>query len=146
MLRSGLVSPLNGHSVFSALETSESPGLFDRLIADEYSRAGLEMTLRRHVGRVRVEEGASYGTATARNLWSFDPILSLKQFEIELREMIKIVRAEGIRFPTWGTLNPQQDGFGSWVFDPGIYPQIRRSYYLFFCMVVWVATLTEKSR
>ena len=43
VLRSGLVSPLNGHSVFSALETSESPGLFDRLIADEYSRAGLEI-------------------------------------------------------------------------------------------------------
>ena len=43
VLRSGLVSPLNGHSVFSALETSEGPGLFDRLIADEYSRAGLEI-------------------------------------------------------------------------------------------------------
>ena len=43
VLRSGLVSPLNGHAVFSALETSESPGLFDRLIADEYSRAGLEI-------------------------------------------------------------------------------------------------------
>ena len=74
---SGLVSPLNGHSVFSALDTSESPGLFDRLIADECSRAGLEMTLRRHVGRVRVEEGASYGIATARNLWSFNPICRL---------------------------------------------------------------------
>ena len=43
VLRSGLVSPLNGHSVFLALETSEGPGLFDRLIADEYSRAGLEI-------------------------------------------------------------------------------------------------------
>ena len=43
VLRSGLVSPLNGHPVFSALETSEGPGLFDRLIADEYSRAGLEI-------------------------------------------------------------------------------------------------------
>lgn len=43
VLRSGLVSPLNGHAVFSALETSESPGLFDRLTADEYSRAGLEI-------------------------------------------------------------------------------------------------------
>lgn len=43
VLRSGLVSPLNGHAVFSALETSESPGLFDCLIADEYSRAGLEI-------------------------------------------------------------------------------------------------------
>ncbi|MCY4586211.1 MAG: hypothetical protein OXB98_09270 [Bryobacterales bacterium] len=43
VLRSGLVSPLNGHAVFSALETSKSPGLFDRLIADEHSRAGLEI-------------------------------------------------------------------------------------------------------
>ena len=43
VLRSGLVSPLNGHSAFSALETSKSPGLFDRLIADEYSRADLEI-------------------------------------------------------------------------------------------------------
>ena len=43
VLRSGLVSPLNGLVVFSALETSESPGLFDRLIVDEYSRAGLEI-------------------------------------------------------------------------------------------------------
>ncbi len=43
VLRSGLVSPLNGYSAFSALETSKSPGLFDRLIADEYSRAGLEI-------------------------------------------------------------------------------------------------------
>ena len=43
VLRSGLVSPLNGHSVFLPLETSEGPGLFDRLIADEYSHAGLEI-------------------------------------------------------------------------------------------------------
>ena len=43
VLRSGLVSPLNGYSVFLALETSEGLGLFDRLIADEYSRAGLEI-------------------------------------------------------------------------------------------------------
>ena len=43
VLRCGLVSPLNGHAVFSALETSEGPGLFDRLIADEYSRAEVEV-------------------------------------------------------------------------------------------------------
>ena len=43
VLRSGLVSPLNGHAVFSALEASENPGLFDRLIAGEYARAGLEI-------------------------------------------------------------------------------------------------------
>lgn len=41
-LRSGLVSPLNGPSVLEALASSGGPGLFDRLIADDYSRAGLE--------------------------------------------------------------------------------------------------------
>ena len=43
VLHSGLVSPLNGHSVIAALESSGGPGLFDRLIADEYSRAGMEV-------------------------------------------------------------------------------------------------------
>ena len=42
LLTSGLVSPLNGHSVIAALQATTGPGLFDRLIADEYSRAGLE--------------------------------------------------------------------------------------------------------
>ena len=42
LLTSGLVSPLNGHSVIAALQATTDPGLFDRLIADEYSRAGLE--------------------------------------------------------------------------------------------------------
>ena len=42
-LQSGLVSPLNGRSVLDALEASDSPGLFDRLIADDYSRAELEV-------------------------------------------------------------------------------------------------------
>ena len=42
-LRSGLVSPLNGGSVFEALEASGSAGLFDRLIADDYTRADLEV-------------------------------------------------------------------------------------------------------
>ena len=40
--RSGLVAPLNGQAVIEALSASGSPGLFDRLIADDYSRAGLE--------------------------------------------------------------------------------------------------------
>ncbi|MDE2689931.1 MAG: hypothetical protein OXI49_05405 [Acidobacteriota bacterium] len=43
VLRSGLVSPLNGRAVFAALEASGGPGLFNRLIADDYSRAGLEV-------------------------------------------------------------------------------------------------------
>ena len=48
VLHSGLLEPLNGHSVFAALEASGGPGLFDRLITDGYSRAGLEvLTLER---------------------------------------------------------------------------------------------------
>ena len=43
VLTSGLVAPLNGRSVIVALETSGGAGLFDRLIADEYSRAGLQI-------------------------------------------------------------------------------------------------------
>ena len=43
VLRSGLVSPLNGRAVFEALEAVDGPGLFDRLIADQYSRAGVEV-------------------------------------------------------------------------------------------------------
>ena len=41
-LTSGLVAPLNGPAVIDALSASGGPGLFDRLIADDYSRAGLE--------------------------------------------------------------------------------------------------------
>ena len=41
-LRSGLVAPLNGLAVIEALEATGGPGLFGRLIADGYSRAGLE--------------------------------------------------------------------------------------------------------
>ncbi|MCY4613137.1 MAG: hypothetical protein OXB94_05910 [Nitrospira sp.] len=41
-LTSGLVAPLNGPAVIEALSASGSPGLFDRLIADDDSRAGLE--------------------------------------------------------------------------------------------------------
>ena len=43
VLRSGLVAPLNGRSVIEALNASGGPGLFDRLIAADYSRAGLEV-------------------------------------------------------------------------------------------------------
>ena len=43
VLRSGLVSPLNGRAVFEALEAASGPGLFDRLIAEEYARAGVEV-------------------------------------------------------------------------------------------------------
>ncbi|MDE3259026.1 MAG: hypothetical protein OYM47_14435 [Gemmatimonadota bacterium] len=42
-LRSGLVSPLNGRPVIEALEATGGAGLFDRLIADDYSRAGMEV-------------------------------------------------------------------------------------------------------
>ena len=43
VLRSGLAAPLNGRAVFDILDAVEGPGLFDRLIADEYSRAGVEI-------------------------------------------------------------------------------------------------------
>ena len=54
VLRSGLVTPLNGHAVIAALEASDSPGLFDRLIADDYRRAGLEtLTLDRRMSSIQ---------------------------------------------------------------------------------------------
>ena len=43
VLRSGLVAPLNGEAVLTALEKIGGAGLFDRLIADEYSRRGLQI-------------------------------------------------------------------------------------------------------
>ncbi len=50
VLTSGLVAPLNGQAVLLALQSPESPGLFDRLIADDYRRAGLEtLTLDRRM-------------------------------------------------------------------------------------------------
>ena len=50
VLTSGLVSPLNGQSVVLALRASGGPGVFDRLIADGYSHAGLEtLTLDRQM-------------------------------------------------------------------------------------------------
>ena len=42
-LRSGLVAPLNGDAVFDSLAVYGGAGLFDRLIADDYQRAGLEV-------------------------------------------------------------------------------------------------------
>ena len=43
VLRSGLVAPLNGRAVLEAIEAANGAGLFDRLIADEYARAGMEV-------------------------------------------------------------------------------------------------------
>ena len=43
VLRSGLVSPLNGRAIIDALSARGQPGLFDRLIANDYQRAGLEV-------------------------------------------------------------------------------------------------------
>ena len=42
LLTCGLVVPLNGREVLQALQSSGGPGLFDRLIVEGYSRAGLE--------------------------------------------------------------------------------------------------------
>ena len=45
-----LVAPLNGQSVVLALKASGGPGVFDRLLADGYSHAGLEtLTLDRQM-------------------------------------------------------------------------------------------------
>lgn len=53
VLTSGLVAPLNGQSVILALRSSGGPGLFDRLIADGYSHAGLEtLTLDRQMAKL----------------------------------------------------------------------------------------------
>lgn len=41
ILRSGLVAPLNGLGIITALETAGGCGLLHRLIAEEYTRAGL---------------------------------------------------------------------------------------------------------
>ncbi len=53
ILTSGLVAPLNGHSIIQALQTPGGPGLFDRLIADDYTRVGLEtLTLDRRMAKL----------------------------------------------------------------------------------------------
>ena len=41
VFRSGLVAPLNGPGVYAALEAQSGCGLLNRLIADDYRRAGL---------------------------------------------------------------------------------------------------------
>ena len=43
VLSSGLVAPLNGRAVIEALEVTGGAGLFDRLIPDDYARAGMEV-------------------------------------------------------------------------------------------------------
>ena len=49
-LTSGLVGPLNGRPVLDALSASGGPGLFDRLIANDYQHSGLEtLTLDRQM-------------------------------------------------------------------------------------------------
>lgn len=53
VLTSGMVAPFNGQSVIQALRASTGPGLFDRLIVDGYSRAGMEtLTLDRQMSRL----------------------------------------------------------------------------------------------
>ncbi len=53
VLRSGLVAPLNGHDVFDALAAESGCGLLDRLIADDYHRAGLvTLTLDRKMAQL----------------------------------------------------------------------------------------------
>ena len=50
VLTSGMVSPSNGRPVILALQSRGGPGLFDRLIADDYSRNALEtLTLDRRM-------------------------------------------------------------------------------------------------
>lgn len=41
VLRSGLVAPLNGSSAMAAIDARQGAGLIDRLITDDYARAGL---------------------------------------------------------------------------------------------------------
>ena len=53
VLTSGLVTPLNGEAVIEAIESRGGPGLYDRLITDDYRRAGLEtLTLDRRMSRL----------------------------------------------------------------------------------------------
>ena len=48
VLLSGLVAPQNGRRVFAILDAGGGPGLLDRLIADDYTRADLKvLTLER---------------------------------------------------------------------------------------------------
>ena len=50
VLSSGLIAPVNGASVFAALQAEGGCGLLDRLIADDYRRAELDtLTLDRRM-------------------------------------------------------------------------------------------------
>ena len=50
VLESGLVAPLNGRLIMTAIETPAPPGLMDRLIANDYAGGGLEtLTLDRRM-------------------------------------------------------------------------------------------------
>ena len=42
-LQGGLILPLNGPDILSMLEETSGAGLFDRLIANEYEKSGLEI-------------------------------------------------------------------------------------------------------
>ena len=42
VLQSGLVRPLNGRQALQAIKAKGGPGLFDRLIADDYIQRGIE--------------------------------------------------------------------------------------------------------
>ena len=54
VLKSGMVAPLNGAGVVEALEAESGCGLLDRLIADDYRRAGLiTFTLDRKMAALR---------------------------------------------------------------------------------------------
>ncbi|MEK7437335.1 MAG: PIN domain-containing protein [Pseudomonadota bacterium] len=54
VLNSGLVAPLNGAGAYAALEADSGCGLLDRLIADDYGRAGLiTLTLDRKMAALR---------------------------------------------------------------------------------------------
>ena len=54
VFKSGLVAPLNGPGVYAALEAQSGCGLLDRLIADDYRRAGLNtFTLDRKMAVLR---------------------------------------------------------------------------------------------
>lgn len=63
VLRSGLVSPLNGASVLDAIGSTGGAGLLDRLIADDYTREDLDVvTLDKAMAslpRVRILEVAT---------------------------------------------------------------------------------------
>lgn len=50
VLSSGLVAPLHGSPVIDALSAAAKPGVFDRLIVNDYTHAGLEtLTLDRRM-------------------------------------------------------------------------------------------------